>query len=60
MVSIIKSTGITSGKANSKADQAFQRWTTGHEGIQIGTQAADGTVITMNGEEVMLSSFFGV
>jgi len=59
MLSIIKSAGLSGDKKNSPADQAFVRWTRGREGVPIESKAPDGTVITMKGEEVALSSFFG-
>ena len=59
MISIIKSAGISGDKKNSKADQAFLRWTQGRDGIQVGSNAIDGTVITMDNQKVLLSSFFG-
>ena len=58
MVSIFKSTGITGNKKYSQADQAFQRWTTGSEGVAIGKQACDGKIVRLDGTEVLLSSFF--
>ena len=58
MVSIFKSTGITGNKKDSQADQAFQRWTTGSEGVAIGKKACDGKVVKLDGTEVLLSSFF--
>ncbi|QLE78500.1 redoxin domain-containing protein [Francisella sp. Scap27] len=58
MLSILKSTGITGNKKNSQADQAFQRWTNGgSEGLAVGKQAVDGTVVKLDGTEVLLSSF---
>jgi len=59
MLSIIKSAGIAGDKESSPADQAMMRWTTGREGVAVGSKAPNGTVITMQGEEVQLSSFFG-
>ena len=59
MLSIIKSAGISGDKKNSLADQAFLRWTQGRDGVLVDSKAPDGTVITMNDEEVALSSFFG-
>ena len=59
MLSIIKSAGISGDKKNSQADQALMRWTNGRDGVAIGNKAPDGTVITLNNEEVALSSFFG-
>jgi len=59
MLSIIKSAGIAGDKEKSPADQAMMRWTTGREGVPVGNKAPNGTVITMQGEEVQLSSFFG-
>ncbi|MBL1353558.1 MAG: redoxin domain-containing protein [Zetaproteobacteria bacterium] len=59
MLSIIKSAGVSGNKEDSLADQAFTRWTHGREGVPVGNKAPNGTVITMNGEEVSLSSFFG-
>jgi len=59
MLSIIKSAGLSGDKENSPAYQAFIRWTHGREGVPIGSKAREGTVITMRGEEVALSSFFG-
>jgi hypothetical protein len=58
MVSILKSTGITGNKKYSQADQAFQRWTTGSEGVAIGRQACDGKIVRLDGNEALLSSFF--
>ncbi|MDQ6997531.1 MAG: redoxin domain-containing protein [Mariprofundus sp.] len=51
--------GLAGDKKNSSADQAFLRWTRGREGVPVGSKAPDGTVITMQGEAVALSSFFG-
>jgi glutathione peroxidase-family protein len=59
MLNIIKSAGITGDKKNSLADQALIRWTQGRKGVLVGSNAPDGTVITMQNEEVALSSFFG-
>ncbi|WP_161957647.1 deiodinase-like protein [Mariprofundus sp. EBB-1] len=59
MLSIIKSAGLAGDKKNSSADKAFLRWTQGREGVPVGSKAPDGTVITMQGEAVALSSFFG-
>lgn len=58
MLSILKSTGITGNKKESQADQAFQRWTTGSEGLAVGEAAFDGTVVRLDTSEVQLSSFF--
>lgn len=58
MLSIIKSAGISGNKEDSLADQAFTRWTHGREGVSVGNKAPDGMVITMNDENVALSSFF--
>jgi hypothetical protein len=58
MVSIFKSTGITGNKKYSQADQAFQRWTTGSEGVATGRQACDGKVVRLDGNEALHSSFF--
>jgi len=59
MLSIIKSAGISGDKESSPADQAMMRWTTGRDGVAVGSNAPDGTVITMQGEALPLSSFFG-
>jgi thyroxine 5-deiodinase len=59
MLSIIKSVGLSGDKENSPADQASIRWTQGREGVPVGNKAPEGTVVTMEGEEVALSSFFG-
>ncbi len=58
MFRIFKSTGITGNSKNSQSDQAFQRWTTGSEGVAIGKQACDGKLVKLDGSEVLLSSFF--
>ncbi len=58
MVSIFRSTGITGNRKYSQADQAFQRWTSGSEGIAIGKQACDGKIVKLDSNEVLLSSFF--
>ena len=58
MFRIFKSTGITGNKKNSQSDQAFQRWTTGSEGVAIGEQACDGKIVRLDGSEALLSSFF--
>ena len=58
MFRIFKSTGITGNKKDSQSDQAFQRWTTGSEGVAVGKPACDGTIVRLDGNEVLLSSFF--
>ena len=58
MLSILKSTGITGNKKDSQADQAFQRWTTGSEGLTVGKPVFDSTVVRLDGSQVLLSSFF--
>ncbi|MCH7522041.1 MAG: redoxin domain-containing protein [Candidatus Marinimicrobia bacterium] len=58
-LAIIKSIGLTGEKADSPADREFTRWTHGlRAGVQAGTAAPDGPVVTMTGEAVRLSSFF--
>ena len=60
MLAIIKSAGLTGDKENSPANRAMMRWTHGiREGVPIGNAAPDGAVITMEGESVLLSSYFG-
>lgn len=60
MLSIMKSAGIVGDKKNSPADREFMRWTAGvREGVRVGAVAPDGEVLTMKGEVVFLSSFFG-
>ena len=60
MLNIIKSAGISGDKKNSPADREFLRWTKGvRNGVLVDEAAPDGMVITMEGEAVLLSSFFG-
>jgi len=60
MLSVIKSAGITGDKKNSPADREFMRWTKGiREGVLVGETAPDRVVITMEGEAILLSSYFG-
>ncbi len=59
MLSIIKSAGISGNKEDSAADQAMKRWTKGRQGVPVGRPAPDASVITLQGEDVLLSSFFG-
>ncbi len=60
MLGVIKSVGITGDKAGSPADREFTRWTNGlRDGVPPGAAAPDGTVITMEGQAVRLSSYFG-
>jgi len=60
MLSIMKSAGITGDKKNSPADREMMRWTKGiRDGVMVGEAAPDGTVVTMEGQTVLLSSFFG-
>jgi hypothetical protein len=58
MLGILKSTGITGNKKDSQTEQAFQRWTTGSEGVAIGRQACDGKIVRLDGSEALLSTFF--
>lgn len=58
MISIFRSTGIAGKRKYSQADQAFQRWSTGSEGVAIGRQACDGRIVRLDGTEVLLSSLF--
>ncbi len=60
MLSIIKSSGITGDKKDSPADREFMRWTNGvRGGVPVGEEAPDDIVLTLEGESVLLSSFFG-
>jgi len=60
MLSIIKSAGLTGDKESSPADRALMRWTHGiREGVAYGKAAPDGAVVTMEGETIRLSSYFG-
>ncbi len=59
MLSIVKSAGIFGDKGDSAADRAFMRWTHGlSDGVTVGSEAPDGTVITMADKALLLSSFF--
>ena len=59
MLSIIISAGLIGNKGDSSANRALMRWTKGlSEGIPVGSEAPDGTVITMADKAVLLSSFF--
>lgn len=60
MLGIIKSAGLSGNKEHSPADRAFMRWTDGiRAGVPVGEVAPDGAVITMEGDTVLLSSYFG-
>jgi len=59
LLSVIKSAGLAGDRKDSPADREFMRWTKGvRDGVPVGEDAPDGTVITMEGEAIRLSSFF--
>lgn len=59
ILSLSSPTGISADKVDRMKNEAVTRWTRGRDGVSVGSNAPDGMVITMDDEEVALSSFFG-